>query len=527
MFAFVRRTLRLGALLTAAAACCAAMPAFSAAAASEERLTGYYGDLNGDLNIDRTDVAMMQQYLLNAAPLSEDETQAAYADLDHDGRINGSDFTLLKRIALHLAAPEGIYEPAEEPKLIDPPIAAVNPSMPSVGTVHILMISVDFPDFTHSEGLSTEQIAEIAFGEADEHSNAYPFESVTAYYERASYGRLHLTGDVYHYNAQYPLDTYVKRNNLLVNEVLSAFDSDIDYRYYDVNGNNVIDTMLFALPDTAVGRDSNSDGQKDWWPYSTKYSGTTTFDGVKPGNICVGAWSLNDRSGFNSTWIHELGHAMGLPDYYKYENNETDYYGLNGKAGYEMMDDAYADMSAFSKLMYGWYTENEIQIYTGGTMTFTLESNQHTPSCILIPRNALNYDGFHGFHDEYFIIELNTPDLNNHAMYYQGKAYRLFYTPGVRVLHCNAEIVFGLRGMELKWNNYGLFYDNSNQKQRVLRLVNDNGSYFGSGDVINDQIPDFRWYDAEGDLTVNPQLTIRIDNLRKEGICTVTISPDN
>ena len=74
----------------------------------------------------------------------------------------------------------------------------MNPTLGSVGEQKILMVSVDFSDCKNKKDYSVEEIQRMVFAsESGNQSRAYPLESITAYYERASYGRLHLTGDFY------------------------------------------------------------------------------------------------------------------------------------------------------------------------------------------------------------------------------------------------------------------------------------------------------------------------------------------
>ena len=81
----------------------------------------------------------------------------------------------------------------------------------------------------------------------------------------------------------------------------------------------------------------------------------------------------------------------------------------------------------------------------------------------------------------------------------------------------------GWWGPELKYNNYGMNYDNSNQKQRVLRLVNEGNGFFGSGAVIDISTPGFAWYDDSGYQTVDTGVTVSVGALT-DGSYTITIS---
>ena len=515
---------RIAAALSAAAVVSTlALPAY---AMTEQRLVGYMGDLNGDMFVSAADVAILSDYLTTQTALPDADT-AFRADLNKDQILDVRDFTLLKRVVLGGKGPDEIYEEVEvpDPELIDPPIKAVNPTLPSVGETNILMFVVDFPDCIRSDHYSAEEITERTFGPENKNSSAYPMESISAFYERASYGRLHMHGDVFLYQAQESINSYVnpKGNyasydgtDKLLNEIMDAFDAQIDFRKYDTDGNGVIDTILLALPGSA--------GEENWWPCSGGYYGNRYYDDVRGGNLCFGGWDLSDRSGFNGTWTHELGHAMGLPDYYRYENYqntaEDDYgRGLSGDAGWLTMDDALGDMSAFDKLMYGWYTDAEVQIYTGGTQTFTLDSSQYTPNCLLIPRGELN-----GFFSEYFIVESVTPDENNYMGFSYRQAFKMFKTGGVRILHCDADITEGWWGPEFKWNNYGKYYNTSNNKQRVLRLVNNFGGFFRSGERVDNSVSGFAWYDRSGYQSVDPGITITVDSL-ENGKAVVTVAP--
>ena len=155
--------------------------------------------------------------------------------------------------------------------------------------------------------------------------------------------------------------------------------------------------------------------------------------------------------------------------------------------------------------MLGWITDDEIQVYTGGEQTFTLNSSQQEPSCVVIPRKKGN-DWF----SEYFIIEFITGEANNSVYDWNGRRSSLFSKEGgVRILHCDAEISDDAFGMEFKYSINSPHYDRSDEKQRVLRLVNQDGMFYPGTrglnykNTIDSSVDGFAWYDENGDTTVD------------------------
>ncbi len=478
-------------------------------------LKAYFGDVNADMQVNTADAVLLAQYLAGE-DVAIPQTDAYYIDMDKNGSVNAVDLVLLKQQLLSGTEPQGDYdEVIVEDVLMEAPVKAVKPSLPSTGTDRILLFMIDCPDCKHGEQYTAEYVQNIAFGPEDKNSIFYPLESISAYYERASYGNLHIEGETYYYQATSNVETYMDNPKQLVEEVLSAFDAQIDYHRFDVDNNGVLDTIILALAD-----------HNAWWPYSNVYNGRQTYDGIKPGNMLVGGWELRDVAGFVKTWIHEMGHGMGLPDYYKYENyEEGDNYGMNGSAGWAMMDDGFGDMTCFDKLMYGWYTEEQVQVYQGGTQEFQLQCSQDAPSCLMIPR----YDDG-GYLSEYFLVEYANDTKNNTDDFifrYWGSdlKYPMFSGGGIRILHCCADVVEGRRGTEFKYNNYGMYYDVSNERQRVLRLVNDGNGFFKSGDIVNAGVSGFDWYDRDGYTTVDPHIQIAVNALT-DGVYSVTVSPN-
>ena len=469
---------------------------------SSQQLTPQKGactfyDINADAVLDAEDIITLSGFLRYEG--SVEDPQAG--DMNADGKLNAADLTLLKRALLRHLYPAEKTLPAA-------PIQALNPTLPSVGTNKIPVFAVEFPDCTFPDYDIVKILQNRLFSPSDLRTSDYPFESVAGYYERASYGRMQLTGNVYRYTASQPIDRYADDHAMsLVDEILTAFDPELDFRECDADDNRVLDSLVLILPDAALKIDRDADKKPDWWPFSAASVSQSTYDGVRTGKYCVIPYDLMNPAEFVSKIAHELGHAMGLPDYYRYETeNSGDEDGLPGEAGNELMDDGRGDLCACSKLLLGWLAEDEIQVYIGGTQTFYIGAFPDVPSCILIPR-----DPEAGLLSEYFLIEYVTQS-GNQPVY--GKS-------GIRILHVDAEVSEGDYGPELTYYNYGRSYDKSHQKQRVLRLVNDSGSFYPGEkeklykDTVDSSTEGFRWYDADGDLTLDPGLTVTINTVHE------------
>ncbi len=449
-------------------------------------------DVNADARFNADDIAAASRYLLGCGDLAAPQA----GDLNADGRINAADLTLMKRVKLG-QKPPAAAQPA------DPPIRAVKPSLPSAGTVRVPVFAVTFPDCFQLDDEEYTLMQKRCFSASDPDDPYYPHESIAAYFERASYGRLQLTGDVIPYTAEKPIGSYADDYaRSLADEILAATDGQLDFRDYDADRNGVLDSFVIALPDMAAGIDSDQDGKPDWWPFSVDAVTPDEYDGVRAGTFCAVPYEPKYASDFVCRTAHELCHAMGLPDYYQYATETSgEHDGLDGEAGDELMDEGDGDLSACSKLLLGWITADEVQVYTGGTQHFFLQASPDAPSCIMIPK-----DPAAGLLSEYFLIEYLTPEGNQRE--YGGS--------GIRVLHVQAEVSEGNFGPELTYSNHGKHYDSSHQKQRVLRLVNENGCFLRpkkgeqGTDRLDGSTAGFHWYDADGGLTAETGLVIQV-----------------
>ncbi|MBO4524380.1 MAG: hypothetical protein J5723_06835 [Ruminococcus sp.] len=540
--------------------------------------TGLIGDINGDGDINVADIVTLARHLNGTEKLDDksvyrvigsndciirgvgksdiivaaDTQSIQKADLDQNGIVEVFDLVQLRKVVIASVPCGEILKWEEELKpttvstttvvttttttttvplppppksdFIVPPLVDMFGSMPSQGKVNLLIFYVDFPDCKFDYEPSMEDIERIAFGKEDERSASYPFESFSAFFDRSSKGALELSGKAYKYTCEEKIDHYgadVYKAEF-TEEVIKKMDDDVDYSNFDANKDGVIDAILFCVPDSS---------NNDWWSCAGPYYGDAVkVDGVTPGHVITGnaaIKSFNNYVKFVSTYCHELGHCMGLPDYYLYTGTK-DTEGMHGSAGFELMDEAYSDLTAVSKLMLGWLREDQVQIYdaTKGDQTFTIVNGQTDGgNCLIIPREELN-----GYKSEFLIVEYTTLEGNNSLLEPTFKKSRVLGS-GISIKHIDASIITSKDGTLFKYQSgLGIFPENV-QGRRFIRLVNEaegenrnkTDNFFRTGDVISNSVKGFAWYDISGSETIDPMITITVGEL-KDNAYTVTVS---
>ncbi|MCR4638915.1 dockerin type I domain-containing protein [Ruminococcus sp.] len=470
-------------------------------------------DLNRDGIVDIFDLVEMRKQLISADKYGE-------IFLWHDETTTTTTAKLTTATSTTTATTTTTTVPTKK-DFIPAPVYDMYGTLPSQGKANLIVFYVDFPDCKFKYEPTTEKIEEIAFGPENESSPLYPYESCSAFYSRASKGAMKLQGKAYRYTCKNNISSYegdiFKAD--FTTEVLKNMDSTVDYSQFDANHDGIVDAMLFCVP-------SSSDEQ-EWWPCAGEFGGDywLKLDGMTMGHVITGNADITsdtDYSNFTSTYLHEMGHCMGLPDYYLYVDNGEDFEGLHGSAGYDLMDEAHSDFSAISKLMLGWYREDQIQVYDSskGTQTFTLTNGQSDEgNCLIIPRGTLNSE----YKSEYFILEYTTLDQNNSDV-----KKNFWWRPigsGVRILHVEAtEYNDGWRRV-FKYESGNDEFTNKDKGRRFVRLVDDGekDNLRRTGDVVKSSISGFCWYDSGGAESFDPGVIITIGEKNGDSY-TVTVS---
>lgn len=288
-------------------------------------------------------------------------------------------------------------------------------SLPSEGEGRILMLRVSFPKdgdvsrrgFRIGDTLDALQalVGPHLDGSMSETrgmrlgaSGSFPYESASAYYGRSSYGRLSLAGEAYDYEAERPRDGYSGDWSEIFLEAVSSLDGDVDLSDFDGDGDGVIDCVVLHFAGGDEGWGSR------WWSYEFPATSGETYDGVRLGSLVMFHHRADDAVATQAL-IHELGHAMGLPDYYDASAESTPAAGIaddgqdgedeeegadrvfgsgSGEAAssgsgartsfggrstlgtFDPMADDMGDHNALSKWMLGWVVSDVTQVVSDG-----------------------------------------------------------------------------------------------------------------------------------------------------------------
>lgn len=335
--------------------------------------------------------------------------------------------------------------------------------MPTKGNVKILTLLIDFQDYPHNT--DQELVFKRLFGDG---TSSPPSDSLRNFYRRSSYGQLEIGGNVLGwYTTPYPRSSVSESTSgreRLIKEALSYFENEgHDFSQYDNDGDGEIDyfIVVWTGPDNGWGN--------FWWGYQTYfYDSSFRLDGKKLGNYSW-QWEARPQGGTFSprVVIHETGHALGLPDYYDYDDS----IGPSGGVGGLDQMDGYGDHNCFSKMLLEWI---EPKIVNSSAEISLLPSGENLDAAIVMPEYRYG-DQF----SEYFMIQYR--DRSGNDVQYPND--------GILIWHIDAKT---------DASNYDFLYDNSYTEHKLIRLMEADGleeieqnkwadgdDYYNEGSLLN------------------------------------------
>ncbi len=345
--------------------------------------------------------------------------------------------------------------------------------MPTTGDVKMLVIPINFADASCQvilEGCeqTKRNIEQAFFGDAD----MMRWHSVSSYYQTSSYGQLNIDGMVMDwFTPEITAVALSENRGLLGSQVIQpaieAFklQNANDVMSYDQDRDGFLDAVYFiySLPfdpeDEIYGEDKDvfwafvayQGGQANlanpnlfhygWSSYQFMYedgtyqrseNGKVIWDDGNEPIFQVHLDSLGQRQVDAHVLIHEVGHLLGLQDYYSYDREAGDW----GPAGaLDMMDFNIGDHNGFSKMALGW-----VEPYVANTQfqSIVLPALSQSPKILILPKFNLTT-----MMDEYMLVEFYQPtglNQKDSQESYAGRYPRMFTQSGVKIYHIDARI---------------------------------------------------------------------------------------
>ena len=364
---------------------------------------------------------------------------------------------------------------------LSPPPTAWH-GMPTKGVVKAFALLIEFSDCLHIN--SREYIQDNLFGAGD--AARSPYESLATYYDRSSYQQLDLSNgtalDWYktaYERSAVPLTDAGREG--LIKEALDYFAGmGHDFSQYDNDGDGVIDyfIVIWAGPDNGWAN--------FWWGQMLTFSDDTYTVGGKSLYNYSWQWEANPAGGTFTpvTVIHETGHALGLPDYYDYDDYDgggEDEGPPGGVGGLDMMDHNMGDHNCCSKWVLDWISPQPI---AGGTCNVTLNASGTSQDAVLIWPGADIDDPF----NEFYMVQNRLRVGNDNAPGMPGD--------GMLIWHVDASL-------DSQTGNF--LYDNSYTVHKLLRLMEADGlEEIETGDHMADSGDYYRSGYAFGPRTAPP-----------------------
>ena len=367
--------------------------------------------------------------------------------------------------------------------------------LPTTGSPKTLTVLIDFADYRGPSEPSVSNIYTNIYGNGSAAAQAYiPLESLNHYYQRASENQLNIQGSVigWHHMAQSRVsykpaneNDNTASNRSIFNLIKAALQANpnINYSQFDNDNNGEIDfvNIIYAGPKGGWG--------SFWWGYRWSFfipeATTTLFGGKRIKNFTWQWLGTRGNNDYNpKVLIHETGHALGLPDYYDYDQNIGPDGGLGGL---DMMDANRGNHNAFSRWVLGWI--NPVIVGSGAPILRTLNASGDTSlvgnkAVVLFP-NATNNP-----FNEFFIVENRRRVGNDAVNAVIGQDGYSWNAPsdGLLVWHVAA----GLNASGDYLNN------NSDTTRKLIKLVEadgleeivnggsaDAGDYYVSGNTLS------------------------------------------
>ena len=317
------------------------------------------------------------------------------------------------------------------------------PSKPATGLRKILVVLIDFPDYTwdtQADSNFYNPVTDSSLGDLhrpeyfqrmlfslssfrDPLSKSSYTGSFRDFYRQNSYGMLDVQGTVFGwFRAAHELRYYCNTDGLpntaddyglgggehsaatLVREAVALADRAADLSQFDGDGDGVVDALfvVHAGPGAEEVYTQNYSAHYDYlWSHQSQIS-YRSADGVR-----VDRYTLQPENGTIGVFCHEFGHVLGLPDLYDTDGSSEGIgeWGLMGSGGWcfapgDRLGTSPAHFCAWSKWRLGWLHPARLAAAETGVL---LEPVEEVPRALMLADPQIWAEG--GQPQEFFLLE--------------------------------------------------------------------------------------------------------------------------
>ena len=284
----------------------------------------------------------------------------------------------------------------------------------------ILVIPISFKDSdqTIDKNTKTAYIQSAFFGD----ESCTFRNSLASFYNKSSYNQLKITGQVapwidLNINS-YEWKKYDSLYNGAARKIVSeAFKTLVENKYDLSFFDEQIDGIYAIYDDPYSEQISSNEDDNFFWAFCDYFTTSAPSPYTWSGFCWTSFYFIYNQGGLPdaSTIIHEVGHLLGLEDYYNTDMKNASNYHPTGF--FDMMDSNQGDHNAFSKYLLDWYSPKVIkQGYEG---KINLKDFSTSGDSLILPINNNYNDSPFG---EYLMLEYFTPKGLNY-----GDGYRYLY----------------------------------------------------------------------------------------------------
>lgn len=353
----------------------------------------------------------------------------------------------------------------------------------STGNVKLLVVPVQVKGEKEWTSAMISEIQATFFGTKAETG----WESVASYYESASYGKLHFSGEV-----TTPLvsqadsaEMVTKKMNapgVPAREFYDSASSDL-CKKYDGDNDGYIDAIILIYSNLYQST------KMPWWAWTSTFSADSNLEKPMVHKFMWASYEFIHRGGYAKpdahTFVHETGHLLGLNDYY------CSYGSFNPTGGLTMMDHNVLDLDAYSKMCLGW----TYPYVATDECALALRPFETSGDCLLVS-NHWNGSAM----DEYLLIEYYTPtglNQQDSASPYLGNNEQGFTEPGLLIYHVDARIaeIYSKTTSGVTSYSFGRYVNNPDLSSGLFAI---SGSNAVSSYQYYEKYGTLNWTDTEG-----------------------------